>query len=253
MGTLKNYSGFIIKAFILSSLIFLITAILSDLKAQIGKSAQNHFTGGMGFFRLGTANVDLTVVNNSLKRRDLPSVSRQFSSVGGCGYRVVNNVLYGIGGQGLISVLSASPDANVQVNGGYGAIYLGYIAYQKEKFQVYPIFGVGGAGMNLKISSTGSPGTFDNFLRNPNLEGSVSTGNLIMNFELNADYFLTGFIKDNLLSGWIGGLSLGYLVSPFKSGWQRNGYQIADSPELRIQSFYFTLKLGGGSFRTGSK
>ena len=214
---------------------------------------QNNFSGGIGFFRLGTATMDLTSVNNSLKKKDLPGISNGFTSLGVGGYRLINNAVFGIAGQGLISVQHENADYNVQVTSGYGALYLGYIIYQKEKLQVYPMFGLGGAALNLNIKSNGVPGNFDGFLKSPFLEGSVINGNVIMNFELNADYFLTGFIKDDILKGWVGGLSVGYLVSPFKSGWQRDGFKIAESPVLRIESFYITLKLGGGKLKVQNK
>jgi hypothetical protein len=245
---INNLNNFIYLCFIL-----IFNLIHLDSFSQTRDYTQNNFSGGMGFFRLGSSNMDLLQINNSLKKKDLPGISKVFTSAGGCGYRLVNNTLIGIGGQGLISVQSVNPDYNVQVSGGFGALYLGYVFFQKEKFLIYPVFGLGGAALNLKIKSNGIPANFNNFLQNPFLEGSVSSGNMVMNFELNADYFLTGFLKDNILSGWIGGLSVGYLVSPFKSGWHRNGFQIAESPLLGIESFYVTLKLGGGSLKVLNK
>jgi hypothetical protein len=47
----------------------------------------------------------------------------------------------------------------------------------------------------------------------------------------------------------LGGFSLGYLVSPFKTGWSIDGNTLLLAPSTRTSEFYFTIKLGGGGFR----
>ena len=97
---------------------------------------------------------------------------------------------------------------------------MGYIVYTKKQLWLYPLLGLGGGGMNLKIKEKPSSLSFDDVLDNPKRSVEISTGGFLLSFAVGMDYLLILGEDKKGKGGLAFGIRAGYTLSPFKRGWE---------------------------------
>jgi len=201
---------------------------------------------GAGGFMFGVNRMDLEELNTKLEDRGFESLADNTIFFGGGGYGVVRGkvILGGTGGGFTQDVSSDSMKATV--GGGYGFFNVGYVVYSKGGLRVFPLFGIGGGGINLKIVGEGDTPSFDDLLENPGREVNVFAGSLLFDVAVGADYLLYLGEDEKGKGGLIFGVRAGYTFSPTKPDWRMEDMDVLRGPDVGITGPYVHLVFGGG-------
>ena len=229
---------------LLALLLSTLAAAAAEAQRRSGAAAAE---GTRGVFQAGYLMLDLDELNARLLSAGYPEMDDRFLTLGGAGYRVMNRILIGGEGHGLLGREETTADATrrISLNGGYGLFRLGYLLLADYGFDLVPAIGIGGGGMSLKITERGSP-TFDDVLGQPARSSTLSTGMLLVDGSVGVNYRVALGPPDRRRGGILIGLHGGYLYSPWNSSWDLDGLSdVAGGPELLIQGFYGRVTIGG--------
>jgi len=222
------------------------------ITAPVGAAAQEEqvetgVDGGRGFFQVGYMRLSLDDLNTPLAGAGLPSMDEDFLTLGGAGYGARGRFLIGGEGHALLGRTETTPGGARQltVSGGYGMFRVGYLAVTRDAFDVYPLFGIGGGGMSLKIAERGAP-TFDQVIADPETSSTLATAMFVLDVAAAANFRITMGENEDGVGGFVLGVQAGYSFSPAQSGWTLDGTNdVAGGPDLRIQGPYVRLSIGG--------
>lgn len=206
---------------------------------------------GMGYCLMGQSIIDLNNVNSALAKNGYSELSDNFFSVGGGGHAIMNQRLI-LGGEGHTllgdDVITGNYKSSIHMT--YGCFNIGYILYSIKGLNIYPLLGIGGGTMNLKITEEVSSLSWNDLLNDPKRGAELSTGGLILNIGLGVDYFIKLEETDKEKGGFVLGLRAGYSYSPFKGELMMNDMKIIGAPEMGITGPYIRFMLGGGGYET---
>jgi len=74
----------------------------------------------------------------------------------------------------------------------------------------------------------------------------LTTGSFLLNVALCTDYKINLSSDNTKVSNFIIGMRIGYVFSPFKSGWEMDGIHLSDDPDGGINGPYVRMIIGGG-------
>lgn len=211
---------------------------------------------GKTYFLFGAGKLDAADLNAVLKREGYSVVSRSalndmadsFISFGLGNHGVVNGVLIGWELNGLTSRETTTPSGSHKTSlaGGYGFFNVGYMAYSMDGLDVYPMLGIGGGGLNLKIVSRRTL-SFQQVMDTPEQAVELNTGGFLLNPALGIDYMLSLSGDEKREGGVIFGLRLGYVLAPLKGAWNLEGLDVSGGPQASAAGPYVRLMVGMGS------
>ena len=155
-----------------------------------------------------------------------------------------------IGGEchALVSEETTSVHHTTRIGVGYGLFDLGYIVYSSKDVRVYPLIGLGGGGLSLRIVEEETSLSFDEVLDNPRRSAELVTGGFLVNLALGVDYLLQLNEDERGRGGLVFGLRAGYTLSPVKGDWNLDEVAISGGPDMGITGMYVRLMIGGGGF-----
>ncbi|MBM4176006.1 MAG: hypothetical protein FJ213_07515 [Ignavibacteria bacterium] len=203
--------------------------------------------GGRGFFMLGWSMMNLDELNTKLENRGYSKLSDNFISFGGIGYGMIGSILLGGHGNALSGKEIVSGVYKTSMSAAYGFFDLGYLLYSDGAINVYPLIGIGGGSMSLKIFENKIL-SFDEILDNPKRSVELSTGGFLINAALGADYLFQLGEDERGKGGIAVGIRAGYIFAPLKGDWKMNEIEITGSPNLGITGPYIQFMIGGGGF-----
>jgi hypothetical protein len=201
---------------------------------------------GRAFFQAGYIGLDLDDLNGRLADAGLPGVDGTVLTLGGAGYGNRGNMMFGLEGHGLLGgdETTANGSTQVALSGGYGLFRFGYRVYAQGDFEVYPLLGIGGGKMNLKLLERSAP-VFDDVLEDPERSSTLSASMFLLDFGVGLDYRFV--IEDE--EGGPGGIALGihagYTLAPGSTSWKLDGINsVAGGPKGQIEGFYVRASIG---------
>ncbi|MDZ7292153.1 MAG: hypothetical protein ONB44_20555 [candidate division KSB1 bacterium] len=225
---------------------------LCSAQAQETK-AQTKMRGGRGYFMTGVNMLDLGAFNSQLQSSGYSSFSEDLFALGGGGHAIINHLIIGGEGHALLTsdkdVVLAGRRYKTSLEAGYGFFDLGYQLISHGGFALYPLVGIGGGGLVLKISERASP-SFDEVLADPGRGAQLFTGGLMLHASLGADYFIQTRRDESKQGGVMIGIRAGYNFTPIKGDWSLEEFAIAGGPEIGITGPYVRVMLGGGGNRS---
>jgi len=192
---------------------------------------------------IGAEYVDLDELNASLLQNGYPDFEETFLTLGGAGFATRNRLV--IGGEGHALLQSEETTSGGQyragVFGGFGMFNLGYQVVRVGGLSLYPLVGVGGGGLTLRIRQRAVV-DFDDVLDSPGRESHLSTGSLLVGGALGMDWFFgTGG-----RGGFAVGARAGYNYAPLSSDWLMSGSDVAGGPAADLTGAYVRVSIGGG-------
>jgi len=202
--------------------------------------------GGLGYAMFGMGMLDIENLNTRLQASGYGSISDNFSSFGGGGHAIVDRFIIGGEGNVLLGKETSSGEYKFSMTASYGFFNLGYIIYRIQDLNIYPLLGIGGGGISLKIAEQGTAPAFDEILENPRRSSELSTSAFLINLAIGADYLLELGKKEKERGGLVFGLRAGYTFALFKDDWYMNENQVPGAPELGITGPYIRFMFGGG-------
>jgi len=200
-----------------------------------------------GYFMFGGSILDIKTLNSRLESKGYSKFSDNFISFGGgCSQRISNRVIIGgeihilIGEENEAAI--ASGNYRTSLTAAYGFFNLGYLVHSKGSLNVYPLLGVGGGGMWLKIG----PHVFDEILENPKRSTELTSAAFLLNLALGTEYQLKLWEDEKGEGGLVLGLRFGYTFAPFKGEWTMDGIDVSGGPKIGITGPYIRLLIGFG-------
>ncbi|MDZ7262335.1 MAG: hypothetical protein ONB05_09560, partial [candidate division KSB1 bacterium] len=176
--------------------------------------------GGAGGFEFGLNRFDSGELSTKLQAKGFEALEKNNFSLGGSGYGIIGEkILLGGGGYGFQQDVF-SDTLKASVSAGYGVFNVGYVVFSKKGLRLFPMIGIGGGGVNLKIVERGVIPTFDEVLDNPRREANVSTGSFLVQFAVGMDYFLKLGEDEKGAGGLLFGIRAGYTFAPTKADWK---------------------------------
>jgi len=186
-----------------------IVSIFMCAIAQAQETAVDKEGGGRGYFMFGGNIIDIKSLNSKLESKGYSKFSDNFISFGGGGHGIIGKVIIGGEGHGLAGRETTSGSYKTSIGAGYGFFNVGYLIYTTGAINIYPILGLGGGGIGVKIIEKGTP-SFDEVLDNPKRSAELSTGGFLLNLALGADYLLKLGEDEKGGGGLVFGLRIGY-------------------------------------------
>jgi len=203
--------------------------------------------GGRGYFMFGGNIIDIKRLNSKLESKGYSKLSDNFISFGGGGHGIIRKVIIGGEGHGFTGRETTSGNYKTSIGAGYGFFNVGYLIYKTGAINIYPILGLGGGGIGVKIIEKGTP-SFDEVLDNPKRSAELSTGGFLLNLALGTDCLLKLGGDEKGGGGLVFGLRIGYTFAPIKGDWEMDGIDISGGPDIGITGPYIHLMIGGGGF-----
>lgn len=214
------------------------------------KSIMANEDGGMGYFMFGTTQIKINELNKMLKDNGYPECEENLTSFGGGGHGIIKDkVIIGGEGHGLIGRESSNDTYKIRIVGGYGVFNLGYILYSTKNLRLYPIFGIGGGGLSLKIIEKKEDLSFRDVLENPKRGVELSTGGFLVNLAIGGDYLLRLGKDERGEGGLVFGIRTGYILPHFEK-WEMDEIDISHGPRIGVTGPYIRIMIGGGGFYT---
>ncbi|MGB9772167.1 MAG: hypothetical protein ACPLX7_09395 [Candidatus Kapaibacteriota bacterium] len=189
--------------------------------------------------------LNISNLNSKLQDKNYPKLSSSFTSFGGGGHAFIANFVVGGEGHGLFGKDVTNDKYTLNMSAGYGIFDLGYVIISKAGFNLYPIVGIGGSGLSLKITERTIP-TFDEILDNPKGHLELSSGSLLLHFAVGLDYIVSFGSDGDSRGGVLLGLRAGFTYTPVAGDWEMGDVKIAGGPETGVTGAYIRLLVGGG-------
>ncbi|MFQ3675027.1 MAG: hypothetical protein SNJ64_00600 [Endomicrobiia bacterium] len=205
-------------------------------------------SGGSGFFSFGSSVINIDDFNTFLQNKGYSKMSDNFVSFGGGGQAVIDNVIIGGEGHGLTGKEEdIGSGYKASINAGYGFFNIGYVVLDVGNFNIYPLLGIGGGGIDVKIAERSQP-SFSDILSNPKRGVEINTGGFLLSISLCTEYlFNLGTSYSANKGGVLLGLRFGYTWSP-SYNWMLDGSSIPGSPNVGINGYFVRLTAGFGGF-----
>lgn len=212
--------------------------------------AAENIRGGQGYFMISTNILDLDEFNTGLRQNGYPDFSGDLFSVGLGGHSTVNRFILGMEGHALMTgkknFTRANRNYQRSLEAAYGFLNIGYQVIRHAGFSLYPLFGLGGGGVMLKITDRTTT-AFDDVLANPGRSAQLRTSGFLFHAALGFDYLVATRRSENRTSGLVLGLRAGFAFAPHNGTWHLEESKISGGPEIGVTGPYIRLLLGGGS------
>jgi hypothetical protein len=201
--------------------------------------------GGFGFFTVGGMILDQQGVNDAFAAHGYPELSSTLLTFGGGGYFRFNRLLIGAEGFGALPRSASSATHETSVSGGGGVFDVGYIVTNWENLAVFPMLGIGGAGMSYNLVST-APASFDQVLDDAARGATLRTGGFMGQLALGIDYTFEKRTSPNEAGGAVVGLRIGYATQLPRGNWSLFGSEVEGGPKVGFGGPFVRLVIGGG-------
>ncbi len=199
---------------------------------------------GYGGFSVSMMMPTVDSINAVFKAHNLPELSGQQFTLGGCGWGGDKIVLGGSGFGGMEVVENDS--MQVQASYGGGFFEAGYVLPIASFLRVRPILGLGGTGYDLKLRPKLGDVSFDSLLAHPGRTSSIS----------GAGFSVMGALGITIPIQFIAlDFKGGYIFSPSKVNWELDdGSNLLMGPYFKADGVFVTVSiLFGGNEKMAKK
>jgi hypothetical protein len=207
-----------------------------------------------GAFLVGYLQLDLGDVNRELEAAGYPALREGFLTLGGGGYTTRDRFVAGGEANGVLGASRNTVNGayTVSATGGFGVFRLGYIVHRTAHLDVFPLVGIGGGTMSLKIAQRNDV-AFGDVLADPRRSATLSSVTFVMDASLHVNVRIPVRQREpNREGGIVLGLQGGYSVAPWASGWTLDGLNSVDGgPSIRLRGPFVRISVGGWNVDRG--
>jgi hypothetical protein len=202
-----------------------------------------------GYFMVGGNILDIDALNSILENEGYSTLSNNFLSIGGGCLHQKNRWIIGCEGHFLFGEENKSDitsgNFETSISAAYGFFDFGYILFNKHFFQVYPLIGLGGGVMSLKIKERLTDPSFAEVLADPKRNSKLESAAFLINMAIGTEYLMKLREDETGIGGLVLGIRVGYTFAPFRSNWKLERTDVSNGPDLRMTGPYVRLILGG--------
>lgn len=197
------------------------------------------------YMTVGMSLLDMDGLNSSLRARDYQGMSDRFFSLGAGGHLVINQAVIGVEGQALLSEQASSTNATFRatLGGQRGMLQFGYLVFEGDNLDLYPLLGVGYGSTKLTIVDP-SAGNFDEILADPRRGATLQKGGPLVGLAVGGDWVFE--VARGKRRGPALGFRLGYDYAPVESDWSLDGTRLLGGPDLSLTGPYLRILMGFG-------
>lgn len=187
--------------------------------------------GGMGGFTAGASFWDNSAISSRLETQGYDPLSSYGLITGGIGYGIIGNLLIGGSGFGASYPKSESDSASVSLELGGGLFEMGWLFVPADWFWLYPTFGIGGGGCNLKLVPVDGQQNFDSLLVDPRYSATLGWAGFATSGALTTQLNIPFGVGGD--GGSLVGLAIkGQMIYlPFVGPWQTEGRDVVGAPK----------------------
>lgn len=221
------------KSKLVSTIVALVVLAFTAPRLVYGN--EGAIKGGAGGFMFGLNRFDLADLNTKLKDNAFESLDDNSAFYGGGGYGIREKVLLG-GEGGSFKQNVRSDSLKVSVSGDYGFFDVGYVILSKGNWRLFPMFGLGGGDIDLKITERSS----GKLIKDGNDDG------MLFQVAVGTDYLLKLGGNEKGGGGLLFGIRVGYTFALEK--WSIEDMDILGDLDVGLTGPYVHLIVGGGRF-----
>lgn len=200
--------------------------------------------GGAGYLMIGGSLLDLNGLNAALAIGRRPRLPDSFLTLGGGGHAFIGRLVLGGEGHGLAGRRGAGEGSAPVLSGACGFFDIGYVGCCSRGLLIYPLFGVGAGGLNMRL--TGSQAvSFSEALVDTGRSVRLQMSGFLMHIALAADRWLRPAGRDGRHGVFIG-VRAGYAFAPVRSAWELEGREIEGGPKVGWTGPYLRISIGAG-------
>ncbi|MBU1708090.1 hypothetical protein KKB28_09300 [bacterium] len=205
---------------------------------------------GYGAFSTGLNMLDASGLNKSVAVHNMEFDDNQWA-FGGLGFGIVGPGIV-LGGEGYGFSQEVSGDTLIgRISGGYGFFNIGYQIFRKGDFFSYPFLGIGGGGYTLRLVQDTGERDAQTLIEEANRMVEMDRSGFLLEFGWGFGYLFdmtpSGTAKNPEERGGIFvGLRTGYIFDPVSPTWCFEGSKLRNGPDLKNNTFFLTLQIGGG-------
>jgi len=163
----------IVTALMMAVLVSLFIVGVAQGQEIIPKAWKGEFRG---YFMIGWSPINIDDFNDRLEAKGYSKHSDDFLSLGGGAHVIVKRIVLGGEGHALLvgneEAIIPAGSFKTSLSGIYGFLNVGYLVHRQGGLDIYPLIGLGGGSMNLKIGNA----EFDEVLDNPRGNARLFSG-----------------------------------------------------------------------------
>lgn len=214
---------------------------------------------GYGWFlSLGGGAVDWGDINNAFNGAGYEDLAGGLWTFGGGGYGTVGRLL--IGGEFYSlegTEVSSSGGRETRAAGGIGQFNLGYMLVSTETHRLYPLLGLGGQWIGIRVLRSTGTGLgpdlnnppFNQVLQDPGLRSQLARTGFAVSLGAGAEFTGLRKTRPNGFYGLLIGIRAGYTFVPARSDWYLYDVPVIGGPDDIGQGFFVRVTLGGAGAR----
>lgn len=190
-------------------------------------------------FVMGHHWLDLTKLNERLTGAGLGSFDEGFGSIGGRLLGGGGRLLTGVEGHLLFGAAPPDGARTSPLAGALGQVDVGYLVHSSERFDLWPMLGLGCGIVGFDVRREGQP-AFDDVVTDPGQGSRLESSGFLADMSLAMEY---RFGKGK---GLVVGLGVGYTHAMGGWDWRVNGAQdVTSGPEATVEGVHIDVSLGG--------
>jgi hypothetical protein len=198
------------------------------------------------FIAMGVSGVALGELDDELAERGYPTFGRTaLAPAIGAYWKLSSGLMLGGEWGGIILGEETHDGREVGVGGGYATLGAGYAMELSSRARLYPRLGFGGGGFGLWFESEEEEVAFDEALADPRPapddESVLNRASAVVDLGAGAEFrpIVGG-------AGPLVALRLGYIATPFSTGWTMDDRPLSGGPAATIAGPYVRVVIGWG-------
>ncbi|MEK7431975.1 MAG: hypothetical protein AABZ74_02490 [Cyanobacteriota bacterium] len=185
-------------------------------------------------------------LNKILTKNDYPAFTGNSIYWGTGSRNIVGKVITGSENSSTLEskILKNDSKYSSYLSGKFSSIlHVGYSVYSDDKFNIYPIVGLGLGTEYLDFYKKPASLVFEDILKSPENGSSFLNTSIISDIGIATDYVFRFGKKENQVGIAIG-LKAGYVLNIYSLGFNLKDYKISNAPNLDSSGFYVKFFAG---------
>ncbi|HKJ93218.1 MAG TPA: hypothetical protein VJ957_08620 [Longimicrobiales bacterium] len=200
-----------------------------------------------GYFMMGGSLLKVDDLNAQLTQRAYAAFPDRFISLGGGVHYVVNQAVVAGEAHALVAERASSSNGTFSssLGGGLATLGVGYLIYEGDNLDIYPLIGAGWGSMTLDLTERSAP-TFGDVLDNPQRGAHMRNSGFVVSFSLGGDYVFDAGGANDHRKGFLLGIRAGYAYAPVQNDWRLANIDLTSGPAMNVTGPFIRVMLGLG-------
>lgn len=201
--------------------------------------------GGIGGFGVYGVSLDMSSMNEALKKHGYSEINEALFGWGGGGYGIIGNLWIGGEGFGASQEISSN-NIYVKISYSGGFFEIGYTLFNTKFISITPLLGLGSSELKLRFIPVNEDTELDSLLTNPARSSELEISSMGIYPSLN---FLIPIKSFNFAFTFVT-LKVGYNFTLSPSWKIDDKYSVLNKPDFSPKGLTFSFNIMFGGFST---